>query len=315
MKNPTKFTRWQNQVLALVSAVLLFSCSHLEPFQMEGDDVLLATNGGSPTSQQDIIPFTLDSDNGGNIECGQIDSEFELKTSGRADDDNGLFDDTFEWPDGFTITHDGTFVTWSYDPSKNNNLCIQELYIIVKGSNNANIYQYGAGINGDSGLAAPVFFNRQGKRIQPELSNLTLCYALDTCDDEDDPEICRRGTAWAANDKPGDDRYIPKGNWATYITFEDGKEYNIYLGQTNFIGTVTLKEKGNDVKMKFNLSSGGLQDVNNNVKIQGYSNPPSGNPAPGSFAHKFYIEESIFEVTIPKEDYYGIHLDAFQLCE
>jgi len=45
------------------------------------------------------------------------------------------------------------------------------------------------------------------------------------------------------------------------------------------------------------------------VKIQGYSNAPSGNPAPGRFTT---YNGNNLTVTVPEFNFYGIHLDVLK---
>ncbi|HLN52147.1 MAG TPA: hypothetical protein VK212_00470 [Lentimicrobium sp.] len=118
-------------------------------------------------------------------------------------------------------------------------------------------------------------------------------------------------TAWACGT-----RYTQKGNWATYTTYVANSTVQILAGQTIDVGTVHLSAVVNGmVTMTFNLTNGWrFQNVSESLKIQGYSTPPSGNPAPGQFANKFDATGTTWQVTIPAANYYGIHLDV-QLCE
>lgn len=51
-------------------------------------------------------------------------------------------------------------------------------------------------------------------------------------------------------------------------------------------------------------------DEDNNVKIQGYNDVPTGNPAPGQFTT---YKSNALEVTVPGSSYFGIHLDVSRL--
>ncbi len=126
-------------------------------------------------------------------------------------------------------------------------------------------------------------------------------------------------TAWAANgDVPGELRYVEPGNWATYVAY-DGQEKTVTLfaGQTNNIGTVTFSAPS-DGKVTITIQlndEGGFQNVSENVKIQDYEFAPSGNPAPGSFDHKGNASGKTFEIEVPQNNYYGVHVDALTECD
>lgn len=47
-----------------------------------------------------------------------------------------------------------------------------------------------------------------------------------------------------------------------------------------------------------------------NVKIQGYATAPSGNPAPGGFAHRGFGEDRTFSMMVPLNEFYGVHVDV-----
>jgi hypothetical protein len=51
-------------------------------------------------------------------------------------------------------------------------------------------------------------------------------------------------------------------------------------------------------------------DVAENVKIQDYVEAPAGNPSPGQFDHKEYATESPFEIVVPENNFYGVHVDV-----
>ncbi|SIS60688.1 immunoglobulin domain-containing protein [Belliella pelovolcani] len=141
---------------------------------------------------------------------------------------------------------------------------------------------------------------------------------LKVCGDtdiEEDPCYADE-TAWASRGA-GLDRYNSRGNWATWVYFNGNKTVDLFAGQTHLIGTVSFADNGNNtVTITIELNSdGAFQDVGDNVKIQDYASKPSGNPAPGGFAHKGTAEGSSFEITVPKNNYYGVHVDAARLIE
>jgi hypothetical protein len=124
-------------------------------------------------------------------------------------------------------------------------------------------------------------------------------------------------TAWAANMGPGTDRYNKRGNWATYVTYTGGeKTYNLYAGQTTYVGTAKIEPSGAGVKVTVDLIDGWEYGDGANLKIQHYTSKPSGNPSPGLFAsHTMCAGDPCMTGTIPKPaatTYYGIHLDVGQ---
>ncbi|MCK4679071.1 MAG: hypothetical protein KAT48_13130 [Bacteroidales bacterium] len=122
-------------------------------------------------------------------------------------------------------------------------------------------------------------------------------------------------TAWADGD-----RYVEQGNWATYTTYQSEDDVILYAGQTIAAGTVTFSSvDGNgDVTITIMLNSNVRLKPDDQpgepyepVKIQGYTSPPSGNPAPGQFTT--YKGDQLI-ITVPYYMYYGIHLDV-EICE
>lgn len=135
----------------------------------------------------------------------------------------------------------------------------------------------------------------------PAYSTTRDCTPPPACYDED--------SAWSNGQ-----RYVTRGNWATFTKYEDGgTTANIYGGQTKFAGVASFSaESGGNVTITITLNSGwSLQEVSNPVKIQGYNAAPSGNPSPGRFASK----GSSLTVTVPKADFYGVHLDVRQAVQ
>lgn len=128
-----------------------------------------------------------------------------------------------------------------------------------------------------------------------------------------------RETAWAANeDEPGFLRYTPRGNWATYVDFQDfvdggtyegtSKTVNFYAAQTLLVGTVTLSAVGADapgmVTITIALDPGFGYELGSSILVQDYENAPSGNPAPGGFDHHFAPGQTIM---VPANNFYGVH--------
>lgn len=135
-------------------------------------------------------------------------------------------------------------------------------------------------------------------------------YCIQECIEEPPVELCYADeTAWAAGP-----RYTLQGNWGTYTPYVANTPINVYAGQTYLVGTVTFSEVVNG-KVTITLTSlngGRLQDVAESVKIQGYNEAPSGNPAPGQF---FTYKGTETTVTVDAYPFYGIHLDAQRVVD
>ena len=119
-------------------------------------------------------------------------------------------------------------------------------------------------------------------------------------------------TAWATAGGAGTSKYngMTNGNWATYVAAPASgtATYNIFAGQTKAAGTMTMDASGNfaiTLKNGFVFQSGVT-----NLHIQGYSTPPSGNPAPGQFAFKKTCSGTSCSGKVTVAKYYGIHLSV-----
>jgi len=100
---------------------------------------------------------------------------------------------------------------------------------------------------------------------------------------------------------------------ATY-TAKTAGTFTLYAGQTLPAGSATLTVNGdNTVTIAITLNAGwSLQDVNEPVKIQGYSIAPTGNPSPGLFTT---YKGGELLVTVPAYNFYGIHLDVRKVVD
>ena len=117
-------------------------------------------------------------------------------------------------------------------------------------------------------------------------------------------------TAWAADaDEPGEFRYTQRGNWATYIDARDlPKEGSIFAGQTILVGSYVLST---DDVLDITLNEPWvLEPGEESVKIQGYDEAPSGNPAPGRFTT--YKGSELTSIQLDGSSFYGIHLNVEQ---
>jgi len=132
---------------------------------------------------------------------------------------------------------------------------------------------------------------------------------------------CGGETAWSDGD---DFNTNGNGNWALYTSYE-GNDKTVDLlagsgrgnngsGQTK-IGTVTFSPENGKVRIKIDLNdAGAFQNKNENVKIQGYNTPPSGNPQIGQFEYKSDASGDSFEIVVDEYSYYAVHVDALA-CE
>ena len=125
-------------------------------------------------------------------------------------------------------------------------------------------------------------------------------------------------TAWAANgNTPGELRYTNRGNWATYVAYAYAeKTTTLFAGQTIDVGTVSFSAVvGGQVTITVTLTGDWeFEDVAENLKVQDYANAPSGNPAPGLFAHKKTCDpdESTCGIVVPANNFYGVHVNVGQ---
>jgi hypothetical protein len=119
-------------------------------------------------------------------------------------------------------------------------------------------------------------------------------------------------TAWAANgDVAGTLPFNEdgKGSWATYVEY-DGAEKTVtfFAGQTINVGTVTFSAPAaGQVTITINLTGGWTFKPGEDVAVQGYAMAPSGNPAPGQFAHNYAGTGTTHTVTVPENNFYAVH--------
>jgi len=121
-------------------------------------------------------------------------------------------------------------------------------------------------------------------------------------------------TAWADGLPYSSDG---KGNWATYTPYYSEEEtVTLYAGQDMVAGTVEFSAPADGfVDITITLDEGWrFSDVTDNVKIQDYEGAPSGNPSPGQFDCKDDASGSSFVISVPENNYYGVHVDV-QRCE
>jgi hypothetical protein len=167
---------------------------------------VLALTASSPVSDGGITPYIIDGANpGGNRTCAEVglaffdDADYYEFSSDKVDYEDDAFQGTF--PAGLTVNTDGTYVSWSSTFGIG--------AVIVKGTNDANVYVYDPQAKSDSGLASP----SAGKSGGPGgLSNITFCW---NPEDDDEGQWCSPGywrqthhlDSWAATGISPDELY------------------------------------------------------------------------------------------------------------
>lgn len=160
-------------------------------------------------------------------------------------------------------------------------------------------------LQGETAWACGESFLAQGN-----WATFTQKYTVVECDEPPVQTCWKDETAWSYGNCYNEGG---RGNWASYTGYKgEYTKVKLMAGKIYEIGEVIFEPSGDDVKITINLFDiGGFQDVNENVKIQGYDSKPSGNPAPGLFnTHKGKAPGSTYSVVVPKFRYYGVHIDA-----
>jgi hypothetical protein len=191
--------------------------------------------------------------------------------------------------------------------------CGEKVYVVA----HAAIYVNGKDETAFAGSGSPCYINPPGR---------WWCYVAHVicCDDTTPPQpgCWENETAWAEGHPYNEDK---GGNWAMYVYYTGETKtvtVDLLAGQTMDAGDVTLEpDPDNGLVMKITVTINSLDwrfaPVTNNLKVQGYSSPPSGNPAPGQFAHKTTCSSTSKTCTITVQSnsysyypYYGIHVDV-----
>lgn len=183
------------------------------------------------------------------------------------------------------------------------NPCGETVYVVA----HAAIYVDGVHETAFAGSASPCYINPPGR---------WWCYVAHTIccggTPAQMPGCWKDETAWAKGQpyNPG-----KGGNWAMYVSYPGNTlSVDLIAGQYMVAGTVTLAPASNsEVVITVELDSGWrFAPVVDNLKVQGYDSPPSGNPSPGQFAHKKYCDpgSGTCSITVPVKNYYGIHVDV-----
>jgi len=284
-------------------AIAFTSCQKDNLVIDQKDAVVVASTPSTPVSDAGVTPAIIDGgNNGGNLTCEEVGSAFGTsfdESIGQINYNDGEFE--YPWPAELNVlVTNGTYVSFNLEkPLKIDGRCYIVGAVIVKGSNEANVYFYENGAMSDEGLAAPV--NPNGNPAG--LSNLTFCFYEVDCEDEECFEY-HEETAWAgiAGDGP---------SWWFYIEVdEDGGEYPIYAGQKLVEGAfVNIDADGLlTINLGDNLT---LQEVIEAVKIQGYGQDelPARRPNAGRFTtYKGDFPED--GVDVSGFAYVAVHLDV-----
>lgn len=166
----------------LVMITFMFSCS-----KDSSDDLSVSLKGSkvsAPVSVGGITPKIIDGRNrGGNRTCAEVATAWGLPSNYFLDcacsqkldygdfDFNGTFEFSGEFPEWLDVeVTEGRYVSFTVNNSIE--ACYKVGAVIVKGSNDANVYFYPGGTLGDAGLAAPL--NASG--MPAGLSNITFCF-------------------------------------------------------------------------------------------------------------------------------------------
>jgi hypothetical protein len=311
------------QILAMAVALIFIGAA----------GVMAQGTASTPTSDGGITPYIIEpaepgkpGSEGGNRDCDDVAAAFDTtfeESTGKIDYPTGgdnpepVFEDNF-FPFFEVTVIDGTYVSWKPVvgewKGEGNGLWIPcNVAVIVKGSDDANIYYYPTIMeDGDSGLASPPAGGSGGPA---GLSNLTFCFNL--CPVEEPPVCieCDDETAWAYGEPYNPTEYGKKGNWAMYVSYFDLDESGcvpLVAGQNEIAGQVCFSEvKDGEVEITITLNDGWkfYEDPDEeNVKIQDYNDAPSGNPAPGLFDHKFNAPGDM-PFVVPANNFYGVHAD------
>ena len=119
-------------------------------------------------------------------------------------------------------------------------------------------------------------------------------------------------TAWASGL-----RYVNKGTWATYTPYVAGSTVNLYAGQTMLAGTVSFSAPvDGNVTISIDLvGDWEFAPDDENVKVQDYANAPTAKPSPGLFEWKGTASGQSFSITVPENNFYGVHVDVGEWTE
>lgn len=283
-----------------IVAIPFTSCQKDNLVIDQKDAVAVASVESAPISDAGVTPAIIDgANNGGNRTCGEVAEAFNTLFNlsiGQINYNDGEFDTP--WPAELNVVvTNGTYVSFNLEkPVKIDGKCYVVGAVIVKGSNEANVYFYENGAMSDEGLAAPV--NASGNPAG--LSNLTFCFYEVECEEEECYEY-NEETAWAGIAGGG-------AAWWFYIKTSDIGPYPIYAGQELVEGAfVNIVAGMLTIDLGDNLM---LQDVSEAIKIQVYNTIPTRRPAAGRFTT--YKGGMLPEggIDVSGYNFVAVHLDA-----
>lgn len=207
--------------------------------------VITARTASSPISDGvGVTPYLIPGSNkGGNRTCAEVATAFNLETNPflcgeKIDYDDGAFLGAF--PEGLNVTTDGVFVSFDLADC----IMIGDKYykvgaVIVKGSDQANVYYYYGGILSDNGLASPI--NSSGSPAG--LSNLTFCFV--ECEVPVDLVVGFKSYVTGV-----EDAHVTTGEFITAYPLALGGSYPVYLwggASAQFlVGYLTIADSNND---------------------------------------------------------------------
>jgi hypothetical protein len=142
------------------------------------------------------------------------------------------------------------------------------------------------------------------KQFLTDVDELGQISTEETGDINFDLDECIYETAWTDGD-----RYITKGNWATFTSYEGAeKTVDLLAGQDMLAGTVTFSAPAEGmVTITINFEDGWeLQDVEEPLKVQDYAIAPTSKPSPGLFDWKSETNT----IVVPENNFYGVHVDV-----
>lgn len=286
--------------------VVLFSACEKETILTDNLD---ANSLVYANSRAVVIPVLYENWQSGDAydECTQAGScgTFAYKVDGW-DATSGMDGDYTHAGNTITIYNsDGQSFSWT---SSDYEVCA----VIVKAGPDAYVYSYPEGSCGDTEMLPPT--NPANGQLY-DISHVSFCWTETPCDTDD--ETCyEEETGWVKGK-----RYVQQGNWAMYTRYAGYPITKpIIGGKTMVAGSAYLAPSATPgmVDITLTLAPGWIfyYDGNDpmedeNVKVQDYATPPSGNPAPGQFDYKESapVGGTYYVITVPLNNFYGIHLD------